>query len=416
MGILQRWFGKPFTLQDAEPWAAFYGTGSHAGKNVTVDTALQLSTFWACVKITAGVVSAMPLVLYEKDGNGGRNPIPDHQLSSILSVSPDGERTAIEFWESMVAWMLVTGNAYAEIVRSGQRIVGLNHLPSDHVQVTRENGELRYTFTQDGQRIVLPAESVLHLKGFGFGGDTGLSVVRYGAQTLGSSIAAEETAGKLLGNGMMPSGVLESDQALNDEQRKQLTEIMRAYSSSTNAGKIMVLEAGLKFNQLSLDPDDGQLLATRSFAVEDICRWFNIPPVIVGHAANGVTAWGSGIEQLILQWLASGLNNVCVRIEKRILLQLIPRNEWGRVYAEFNRESLLQMDSAAKISFLSQAVQNGLMTRNESRAKLNLPRDLDPASDKLTAQTNLAPLEKLGATTDARTTIRSALGMEDDAA
>lgn len=414
MSILKRWFGKPFTLSDAEPWALFYGGGSHAGKSVTVDSALQLSTFWACVKITAGVVSAMPLVVYEKDGKGGRNAI-QHDLTGLLSVSPDGERTAIEFWEAMVAWMLVSGNAYAEIVRSGQRIVGLNHLPSDHVQVSRDNGELRYTFTQDGQRFVLPAESVLHLKGFGFGGDMGMSVVRYGVQTFGNAIAAEETAGKLLGNGMMPSGVLQADQELTKEQRTQLTEILKAYSSSTNAGKIMVLEAGLKFNQLSMTPEDGQLLATRAHSVEDICRWFNIPPVVVGHAANGVTAWGSGIEQLILQWLASGLNNVCTRIEKRILLQLIPRNEWGRVYAEFNRESLLQMDSAAKIAFLSSAVQNGLMSRNEARAKLNFPADADPAADKLTVQVNLSPLDQLGTATDARTTIRSALGMEDDA-
>jgi HK97 family phage portal protein len=414
MNILKKWFGKPFRLTDAEPFSLFYGGGSHAGKPVTVDTALQLSTFWACVKITAGVVSAMPLVIYEKDGKGGRNVI-DHPLSGILSVTPDGERTAIEFWEAMVAWMLVSGNAYAEIVRSGKRIVALNHIPSDQMQVVRDqNQELRYVFTENGVRYELAADSVLHLKGFGFGGDMGLSVVRYGVQTFGSAIAAEEASGKLLGNGLMPSGILETDQAIDDEQRAQLTKIMQAYSSSSNAGKIMILEAGLKFNQLSLNPEDGQLLQTRSFAVEDICRWFNLPPVVVGHAANGVTAWGSGIEQLILQWLTSGLNNVCTRIEKRILLQLIPRNEWGRVYAEFNRESLLQMDSAAKIAFLSSAVQNGLMTRNESRAKLNLPRDADPASDQLTVQTNLAPLDKLGQTTDPRADMRRAIGLEDD--
>lgn len=415
MSILKRWFGKPFTLSDAEPWALFYGSGSYAGKSVTVDSALQLSTFWACVKITAGVVSAMPLKIYEKDGKGGRDAIPDHPLSSVLSVSPDGERTAIEFWEAMVAWMLVSGNAYAEIVRSGDRIVALNHLPSDHVQVVRDQaGDLLYVLTQDGRRVELPAESVLHLKGFGFGGDLGLSVVRYGSQTFGSSIAAEETAGKFLANGLMPSGILETDQALTAEQRKQLTEIMKAYSSSTMAGKLMITEAGVKFKQLSLNPEDGQLLATRAFAVEDICRWFNIPPVVVGHAANGVTAWGSGIEQLILQWLTSGLNNVCSRIEKRILLQLIPRNDWGKVYAEFNRESLLQMDNAAAAAFLSTAVQNGWMTRNEARAKRNLPRSDDPAADKLTIQVNLAPLDQLGTTSDARTAMRRALGLEDE--
>lgn len=413
MSILKRWFGRPFGLTDTAPWALFYGSASHSGKAVTVDSALQLSTFWACVRLTAGVVSAMPLQIYSKEANGSRIAVPDHPLAHLLSVSPDGERTALEFWEAMVGWMLVSGNAYAEIVRSGDRIIALNLLPSDQVQVRREQGELRYVFTQEGQRVELPAESVLHLKGFGFGGDLGLSVVRYGAQTFGSAIAAEEAAGKLLGNGMMPSGVLEADQELTGEQRQQLTNILKQYASSSNAGKMMVLEAGLKFRQLSLNPEDGQLLATRAFEVEEICRWFGVPPVVVGHAANGVTAWGSGIEQLILQWLTSGLNNICTRIEKRIQLSLIPRNEWGRVYVEFNRESLLQMDSAAKIAFLSSAVQNGLMSRNEARAKLNFPADADPSADKLTVQTNLAPLDKLGEAADPRAEIRRAIGLEE---
>src|SRR5690606_24907988 len=107
-----------------------------------------------------------------------------------------------------------------------------------------------------GKRVELTAESVLHLRGFGFGGDLGLSVIRHGVQTLGNAIAAEETAGRLLGNGLMPSGVLSSESELTDEQRTQLTEILKAYASSTNAGKVMVLESGLKFDQLSLNPED----------------------------------------------------------------------------------------------------------------------------------------------------------------
>lgn len=407
---LLNWIGRPFGLTDAKPWALFYGGASHSGKAVTIDSAMQLSTFWACTRLTAGAIASMPLQLFEKDGHGGRHAA-DHQLVELLSVSPDGERTSFEFWEAMTAWLLVTGNAYAEIVRMGDRIVSLNLLPSDQVTVTRNSDrELRYQFTENGQRYDLPAESVLHLRGFGFGGDLGLSVIRYGVQTFGSAIAAEETAGKILGNGMMPSGVLSSESELTDEQRTQLTEIMKAYASSTNAGKMMVLEAGLKFDQLSLNPEDGQLLATRSFSVEDVCRWFGCPPVVVGHAANGVTAWGSGIEALILQWLTTGLNPIAKRMEDRIRFQLLKPGERSKYYAEFNRESLLQADSAAKAAFLSSMVQNGLMTRSEGRQKLNMPDR--PEADFLTAQTNLAPLEKLGGN-DPASTIRNALGLND---
>lgn len=409
---LRDWFGRSFGLTDAKPWAQFYGGASHSGKAVTIESALQISTFWACVRLTAGAIASMPLQLFEKDAQGGRHP-SDHALADLLSVSPDGERTAFEFWEAVTAWLLVTGNAYAEINRIGGRITSLNLLASDGVGVTRNDaGELEYRFIDRGRPVVLPSENMLHLRGFGFGGDLGLSVIRYGVQTFGSAIAAEETAGKILGNGMMPSGILSADQELTEEQRKQLHEIMKAYSSSSNAGKMMILEAGLKFDKLSLNPQDGQLFETRSFSVEDVCRWFGCPPVVVGHAAKGVTAWGSGIEALILQWLTTGLNPIAKRIEDRLRLQLLAPGERARFYPEFNREALLQADSAAKAAFLSSTVQNGLMTRSEARRKLNL--DERPEADFLTAQTNLAPLDKLGAA-DPAATIRGALGIGDEA-
>ncbi len=409
---LSSWIGRRFGLTDEKPWALFFGGASHSGKAVTIDSALQLSTFWACTRLTAGAIASMPLQLFEKDNHGGRHAA-DHDLVSLLTVSPDGERTAFEFWEAVAAWLLVTGNAYAEISRIGGRVVALNLLPSDQVQVTRNTaGELRYAFTDRGQRVELAAEDMLHLRGFGFGGDLGLSVIRHGVQTLGSAIAADEAAGKFLASGLMASGVLSTDQELTADQRTQLQLIMNQYMGSERAGRAMVFESGLKFNQISLNPEDSQLLETRAFAVEDICRWFGVPPVVVGHAANGVTAWGSGIEALILQWLTTGLNPIAKRIEDRLRFQLLGPGERARLYPEFNREALLQADSAAKAAFLSTLVQNGLMTRAEGRQKLNLSDR--PEADFLTAQTNLAPLEKLGSA-DPAATIRGALGIQDNA-
>jgi phage portal protein BeeE len=123
--------------------------------------------------------------------------------------------------------------------------------------------------------------------------------------------------------------------------------------------------------------------------------------------------WGSGVEAIVLQWLTTGLNPFLTRIEKRIRLQLIPPGDRRRIYAEFNREAMLQADSAGKAAFLSTMVQNALMTRNEARAKLNLAAM--PGGDVLTAQTNLAPLDKLGGGADVtvKSALRSWLGIED---
>ncbi|WP_413709146.1 phage portal protein [Rhizobium sp. Rhizsp82] len=407
------WIGRKFGLANVEPWTAFYGGSSAAGKAVTDHTALNLATVWACVRLNSEAVASLPLQLFEKDGKGGRNPV-DHPLGEIISDSPNSEQTALEFWGAIAAWMLVRGNGYAEIDRTGGRINALNLLPADQVDVSRDQyDELRYRFSDRGKAYDLPAESVLHVRGFGFGGDLGLSAVRFGVQTLGAAIAADETAAKTFANGAMPSGVLSTDQEIDDEQREQLSSLLKQYAASTNAGKIMVLESGLKFEKLSLDPQAVQMLETRRFNTEEIARWFGTPPIIIGHASQGQTMWGSGIEQLILQWLLTGLNPLLTRIEKRVRKQLLSPADRRRLYPEFNREGLLQADSAAKMTFLSGAVQNALMTRNEARAKLNLPAMA--GGDTLTAQVNLAPISTLGAQPDvqAKAALRSWLGIEE---
>lgn len=410
---MKTWFGRKFGLTNSEPWSVFYGGSSAAGKAVTDQTALNLATVWACVRLNSEAAASLPLQLFEKDEKGGRNPV-DHPLSEIISDSPNAEQTSFEFWGAMAAWMLTRGNAYAEISRSGDRVTALNLLPADQVGVVRDAaGELRYHFTDGGKAYDLPSDAVLHIRGFGFGGDLGLSAVRFGVQTFGSAIAADETAAKMLGNGAMPSGVLTTDQEIHGEQREQLAAILGQYSSSTNAGKLMVLESGLKFEQLSLDPATMQMLETRRFNIEEICRWFGTPPIIIGHAGAGQTMWGSGVEQLIIQWLTTGLNPLLTRIERRIRKQLLSPADRRRIYPEFNREALLQADSAAKAAFMSTMVQNALMTRNEARGKLNLPSM--PGGDVLTAQTNLAPLASLGGSADgqAKAALRGWLGIED---
>lgn len=406
------WIGRKITLRDGGFWGAFFGGESYTGKPVTPDTALQLAAVWACVRVTAQAVATLPVHMFERQPNGGRTRV-DHPLAEIIGDSPNEDLTSLEFWEGVTAWLCTWGNSYAEIVRSGDRIVALNLLPSDRVQVIRDlDNRLTYVFTDRGQREELPRDRVLHIKGFGFGGDLGLSPIRFGVQTMGTAIAADEAAGRSLGSGMMTSGVLTPKEGitLDKPQREQLREILQQFAGSKNAGKSMILPGAFDYHRLSLDPEAMQLLETRRFNVEDVCRWFGVPPIIIGHAAQGQTMWGSGVEALVLQWLTTGLNPFLERIERRISKQLLAPGERRRIYAEFNREALLAMDSEAKAKFLSTMVQNALMSRNEARSKLNLPA-VD-GGDALTAQTNLAPLDRLGAS-DPRAEMRNALGIDE---
>lgn len=406
---------KRLTLQDGKAWASAYGFRSHAGKSVTLETALQLATVWACIRLTAQAVSCLPLTMYERRGDDDRVRVGnDEDIAEVICDSPNEDQTPLEFWETNVAWLMAMGNAYSEKVEIGRRLSALQPLASTHCHpVRKEDGELKYRVHDRGKVEELPREKVFHLKGFGFGGDLGLSPIRFGVQTFGAAIAMEESSAKVFGSGLQASGVLSSDKTLKKEQRDDLRSIMESYVGSTNAGKLMILEAGLKYERLSLTPVDVQMLEHQRFSVEDICRWFGVPPIIIGHAAEGQTMWGSGVEQILIAWLTLGIDPLCDRIEARIKKQLIRPTGNRRRYAEFNREALLQMDSKAKAAFLSTMTQNGLMTRNEGRAKLNLKR-VD-GGDVLTAQTNLAPIDQLGQANDgasARAAMRAWLGAQ----
>ena len=373
-------------------WASLFGRQSHAGRAVTGESALELSAVWACVRQTAQTIASLPLAVYERQADDSRLPVTD-RLAEILTVSPNARQTALEHWEGQIAWLLTNGNFYAERVQTGAQLSALEPLAAVLVEpVQREDGALTYAFHDRGKREVLPADKVFHVRGFGFGGLKGLSAIRYGVQSLGAGLAADEAAARVFANGLSASGFLETGQALDDEQREQLQALLERYTGSTNAAKVMVLEGGLKFASAMLNPEDAQLLETRRFAIEDICRWFGVPPIIIGHSAEGQTMWGTGVEQILLGWMNQGLNPIMRRVEAGIRKSLIgPARR--RVYAEWNREGILQMDAKAKSEFLRLMVNAGIMTPNEARSKLNLPRV--EGGDTLLVQGAMMPLETL---------------------
>lgn len=391
------------------------GGTSTAGKHVTPETAMRLSAVWACIRLTSQAIASLPIGVYRRGRDNSREEANDTREAEILRVSPNPDQTALEFWETMVAWQAATGEGYAEIMRTGSRLAALVPLDSTRVAPTRDrSGNRVYRVTDDqGRNDVLSRDRIFRLPWMDLGRDRGLSPIRYGVNTMGAAMGADEAAAKLFGQGLLASGFVSTDGILKDTQREQLQKMLEEFTGSERAWKIQLLEAGLKWEGITLNPDDAQLLETRRFHVEDIARWFGVPPIIIGHAAQGQTMWGSGVEQILLAWLALGINPLARRIEARVRKQLLTGTG---LELEFNREGLLQMDSAAKASFLSSMVQNALMSRNEARGKLNLPRR--EGADALTAQTNLAPLEQLGRGDDgnsARNALLAWLGIDTSA-
>ncbi|QEU08218.1 phage portal protein [Paracoccus yeei] len=382
------------TLQGGD--LGYYVAGNASGKVVTLSAALTISAVWACIVRSAQAMASLPLDLFKKTASGRQSQAG--ALADLLSLSPNLDQTPVEFWEGMFSWMLCSGNAYAEIDWINGRPSSLMPIPSTHVTPIRNkvNNLLSYEVQEIGglRKRTVTRENMFHLKGWGFGGDEGMSPIRWGTQSLGAAMAADEASAKMFGSGMQASGVLKTNQRIDERQRPQLQAMMQEYAGSSRAGKLMILEAGMEFEQLTLNPDDAQMLETRRFSIEEVCRWFGVPPIVIGHAAEGQTMWGTGVEAIFLSWMQLGINPVLKKVEQRIRKQLIPLRDQRDVYAEFNREAMLQMDSKAKAEFLRAMTTNGIMTRDEARDKLNLERRGGVADD-LMVQTAMSPIDLL---------------------
>ena len=371
------------------------GMKSMSGTRVSPETIMQLSSVWACTMRTAQLVSSLPAAIYEKRADDGR-VVVDDPLSEVLTSQPNSDQTALEFWEGMVAQMLIRGNGPAEKSTIGGRVVALRPLMNATPEV-RQGRLYRWSFMDRGQVEYLPPEKVFNIPGFSVGGGLGLSVVRHGVHSFGAALAADETSSTFFANAMQPGAVIEYEGSPpNPEQLSLIQALIEKFTGSKKAGKVLQLPPGTTYKSVTMSPEDAQLLETRRYSTEDICRWFGVPPIIIGHASDGQTMWGTGVESIMLSWLTLGINPLLKRIEARVKKELVPAPRRRNWYLEFNREAMLQMDSVRKGDFMVKMGASGTMTANERRARLNLPRHGDPNAEALLAQVALAPLKDLG--------------------
>lgn len=403
MGVFTDWltgYRAKLSGRDGEQTQAgaadWWSSGPRA--RITQGSVLGLSAAWACVRLRARVVGQLPAAVIRTTGPTARQQDSDHWLHGLLHDSPNADQTPYEFWSNMVGCLDLWGNSYAEKTFNGAgQTAVLTPLAPDKITVARSAGQLVYRFIDRGQQVELPSEKVFHVRGLTLGGDVGLSAVAAGAQSLAGALAAEVTAANLIGRGLQISGFMETGATkLSPEQREEMVHIFNAFMGSGQAGKIMPLEKDFKFQPLRMNPVEAQLLESRAHNVEEICRWFDTPPILIGHAGDGQTMWGSGIEQIFLGWLTMGLNPLLTNIEQAARKQLLPPAERANLKVQFNREALLAADSAARAALYSSLGQNGAMYRNEMRAKENLAPDSSPNADKLTVQSNLVLLDDLG--------------------
>lgn len=393
------WLGVPIGLTDAAFWQQF-GV-SAAGQQVNEKTVLKLSAVWSCTRLIAETISTLPLGLYQRSSNG-RVSANSHPLYSIIHSRPNADTTAAVFWEAMIASMLLRGNGLAEKRYIGGRLVSLEFLVPSRLAISRDaNGRRRFRYTgQDGKQREIDGARIFRIPGFTLDGDWGVSAIEYGASVFGSALAATAAANNTFEKGLAPTVAFTVDRVLKPEQREEFRKTVKRISGAINAGESPVLEGGMDAKTIGINPKDAQLIESREFGVEEICRWFRVPPHMVGHTANS-TSWGTGIEQQMIGFLTFTLRPWLTRIEQAIAKDLLSPGDQQRFYAEYSVEGLLRADSTARANYESTMVNNGIMTRDEVRRLENLP-PMGGNAGVLTVQTALVPIDKLGAASSAQ--------------
>jgi HK97 family phage portal protein len=356
------------------------------------DKALQISTVWACVSRRATTVASLPFFAYTS-ASGQRQIDRTSRLWSLLHESPNRRMTPYEFWMAMMMNHDLRGNAYARIDRDPRtgEALSLWPMPADQVEPTvLADGSMVYLYHVDNNVAAIAEENVLHLKDLG-NGTVGLPRLEYMRATTGEAQSAQWQANRVFGSSGKPTGVLMVDHVLKPDQREALQKRF-AEMAVGNTARLYVLEADMKYQQLSMSPEDQELLESRRFSVEEICRWFDVPPVLVHH--SNVTTWGSGIEQIVDGFHKFTVRPLLVSIEQAVRKRVMTPTQRAKMTCEFSLDALLRASLKDRMEIYSKAVQNGIKSRNECRQLENDPPY--EGGDTFTAQSNLAPIEMLG--------------------
>lgn len=336
-----------------------------AGKSVTERTAMQTTAVYACVRIISETVASLPLHVYEYT-DSGKERVFTHPLYCLLHDIPNPEMNSFVMREVMMSHLLLWGNSYSQIVRNGKgEVLALYPLMPEKMRVDRgADGKLYYTYNTDKQgTFIFRKDEVLHIVGLGFDGLIGHSPIAMAKNAIGLSIAAEEYGSSFFSNSGTPSGVLEHPGVLK-EPEKVRDAWNDAYGGSRNAHKVAVLEEGMKFNPISINPQEAQFLETRKFQVNEICRIFRVPPHMIADLEKSSF---NNIEQQSLDFVTNTIRPWLVRIEQTMFQQLLTEDEQQKYFVKFNVDGLLRGDFKSRMSGYAIGRQNGWYSANDIR-------------------------------------------------
>lgn len=402
LGRIREFFIRNLSLSDPKAWNPslwnLYGAQSVSGETVTPDTALTYSAYFNAITLISGTIGALPLHLMQRKDKSKRLA-DDRIMYRVMHDYANPYMTAMAFRECLMAHILGWGNGYAEKIRNGYgELIALWPITPNRVTPMMMDGELVYRIQMPaGQPVVLPRERVLHVAGLGFDGFLGYSIAAMARKSIGLGMAMETFGSRFFGEGTHPGVIVEHPTKLSPEAHSNLKKSLSdTYSGLGNSHRLMLLEEGMKFQKIVIDPKDSQFLESRQFNIPEIARWFNLPP----HKLKDLTKSSfSNIESEQISFVTDSILPWLVRLEQNFNMQLLTDSDReysgrGRLYFKHNVEGLLRADAAARGTYYREMFNIGAMSINEIREK----EDMDPVKggDVHLVPLNMTTLENAG--------------------
>lgn len=386
------------SIFDERHWQTSPFLDSRSGETISPTRAFQLPAYYSCIRVVSEDIAKSPCRLYEisSDGNS-RSEAVDHPAYELVNLRPNRLMTAFDFWETIFQHANGWGNGYAKIIRRGSRPVGFDLIHPSRVTVRLIDGELIYKVkikkndAGPAEEEMLSAEDVIHIHGMGSEGYDGYSVLLLNVDSVGLGLAGQGFASSFYKNGASSRVVLEHPGNLSPEAAERLRKGYEStYGGADNAGRAMVLEEGMGVKAITIPPNDAQLLESRSFQVEEICRWFRVPPVKIGHNQN--TPY-TNVESLNQAYVGDALQPWVERAEQELKLKLLTKAERKRYRFDFDLTNLLRGDHQARGNFYKTMREIGALSVNEVRHKEGA--NPIPDGDDYHVQMNLTTLERI---------------------
>lgn len=379
MGWLSRLF-RPKEIQDARVTqpvvpsqnAFHYFPRKRGGIIVTHEKALELATCFGCCRAISEDIAKLPWNVFTINNNR-RTRLDGSRLHILLNTRPNPNMTSFTFRETMMMWALTWGNGYAEIERDlAGRPVALWPISPDRVEPRRDlNGEVYYEISnQRQQKSLLFQRDMFHIHGVGWDGLEGYSIIALAAQTLGFGLATEEHGSNFFGNNTTIGLSLATDMALGEQAYARLREEMDKKKGSANAFEGMILEQGLKFAYPNMNMVDSQYAEIQRNTVEEICRWFRVPPHKVAELSR---AHFANVENLNIDYATDTLMPWVKRMEEEADWKLISSRSRPE-YTKIALGEIMRGDSAARAKWYKDMSQIGFYSINEMREL----EDMDP--------------------------------------